>query len=285
MTNPAASPLPRPAGDAVSLRGTTLIVAYRQASAERAENLRATLGFLQRTYCDFDLVLVEGDASPRFDLHALRAANLLYHFVEDPGPFNKARLLNLGARVSRSPVICFHDADMIGWPHLMRHAVDVLLDADISDVRTPHWSILNVAGGLKRRFCRTLDFAVFDSIRTTDLPPDVTRLYDNQSSGITFWRKDRFVTCGGYHEGFADWGGEDDELLIRATRLGLRWHSVPPPTFHLHHDAADRTALHTLAQGDPAKRALLTLTTGSTPQQLAGHANDLMRRNFGNGTA
>lgn len=255
-------------------------MAYRQASPERAENLRATLGFLQRTYCDFDLVLVEGDATPRFDLHGLRAANLLYHFVEDPGPFNKARLLNLGARVSRSPVICFHDADMIGWPHLMRHAVDVLLDADISDVRTPHWSILNVAGGLKRRFCRTLDFAVFGAIDATALPPDVTRLYDNQSSGVTFWQKAKFIACGGYHEGFADWGGEDDELLMRATRLGLRWHSVPPPTFHLHHDAADRTGHLARAHRDAAKQALLALVTDSSPQQLADHARALMIRNF-----
>lgn len=264
-----------------SLRGVSVIVAYRESSPERLENLLATINFLKKTYDDFELIILEGDKRPLFKFHENYSENTRYFFFEDQGPFNKSRLLNQGAKFSRSEVICFHDADMIGWPHLMRHAVDVLLDSDTSDVRTPHWSILNVSGHLKRRFCQTLDFSCLKTIDPDNPPRDVNVLYKNQSSGITFWKKDRFFAVGGYNESFVAWGGEDEELLIRATRLGLRWHSVPPPTFHLHHDALDRVGHVAISDRDDVKNAMLARSKSGQIDELTQYANELRQTNFG----
>jgi predicted glycosyltransferase involved in capsule biosynthesis len=264
-----------------SLRGASIIIAYRQASRERHENLLATIRFLQQAYDDFELIVVEGDTRPAFDFHENFSENTRYFFYEDHGPFNRSHLLNQGTRFSTSGIICFHDADMIGWPHLMRHAVDTLMDGDDSDARTPHWSILNVAGDLKRGFCRTLDFAVLARIDPAHLPRGVNVLYENQASGITFWKKEKFISIGGYDERFLSWGGEDDELLIRATRLGVRWNSVPSPTFHLHHDASDRVEHAAITNRNELKNSLIAFAKECDVETLHEYAKMMAKLNFG----
>ncbi|MBC7393422.1 MAG: hypothetical protein H7340_08800, partial [Variovorax sp.] len=82
------------------------------------------------------------------------------------------------------------------------------------------------------------------------------------NGGIVFFRRDAYARVGGYNAQLEGWGGEDDELFSRATRLGLRWHSFLVPLIHLHHDVSSR---------DPA----IAATRGSKNVMAAGAARTM----------
>ncbi len=227
----------------ISLRDIDLIVSYREATLERRENLYTVLAHLGHTYTDYRLWLVEAATEPRFDWQRLRDPKIRHIFVAHQGAFPKSMLYNMGALMAQSPVVCFHDADSIAHPPSLRAAVDALLDGSASDVLCPYWSVVNVSGALKQRFMDHPDYDVFAAIDPQNLPEDVNLLSSNASGGIVLFRRAEYIRVGGYNPRITGWGGEDDELLLRASRLGLRWHSLAPPLIHLHHDSDSRVAL------------------------------------------
>lgn len=229
--------------DKISLRDIDIIVSYREANEERRENLYAVLAHLGRTYTDYRLWLMEAAPTPRFEWQRLNDPKIRHVFIHHDGPFPKSMLYNTGVRLARSPVICFHDADSIAQPSTLRGCVDALLDRGDSDVLCPYWNVINIAGELKRNFMQSPDYAWFASINAEQLPADTSVLYSNANGGIVLFKRSEYIRVGGYNARLEGWGGEDDELLRRAGRLGLRWHSIPVPLFHLHHDSGSRNAL------------------------------------------
>ncbi|MBS79298.1 galactosyltransferase-related protein [Variovorax sp. Varisp41] len=223
-----------------SLRDIDIIVSYREANEERRENLYTVLAHLARTYTDYRLWLLEAAAMPSFDWNRLGDPNIRHVFVPHDGPFPKSMLYNTGVRLARSPVICFHDADSIAMPWAMRACVDALLEGPDSDALCPYWSVINIAGALKQDFMADPDHARLAAIDPKNLPEDAIVLYPNANGGIVFFKRGEYIRVGGYNARLEGWGGEDDELLRRASRLGVRWHSMDVPLFHLHHDSASR---------------------------------------------
>jgi glycosyltransferase involved in cell wall biosynthesis len=251
------------ATDKISLRDIDIIVSYREATEERRENLYAVLAHLAFTYTDYRLWLMEAATAPRFDWQRLRDPKIRHVFIHHDGPFPKSMLYNTGVRLARSPVICFHDADSIAQPSTLRGCVDVLLDRDSSEVLCPYWSVINVTGELKRDFMQLPDYARFASINVEQLPPDASVLYSNANGGIVLFKRSEYIRVGGYNARLEGWGGEDDELLRRAGRLGLRWHSMHVPLFHLHHDSGSRNELIESLHGTENLRASHAIETMS----------------------
>lgn len=229
--------------DKISLRDIDIVVSYREATEERRENLYAVLAHLDRTYVDYRLWLMEAAAAPRFEWQRLRDQKIRHVFIPHDGPFPKSMLYNTGVRLSGSPVVCFHDADSIARPHVLRTCVDSLLDHDGSDVLCPYWNVINIAGALKQSFMAMPDYALFAAIEGHPLPDDATEMYASANGGIVLFKRQDYIRIGGYNGGLEGWGGEDDELFRRARRLGLRWHSFHVPLMHLHHDSKSRTEL------------------------------------------
>ena len=231
----------------ISLRGVEFVVTYRGANEERRENLLGTLRYLDRTYSDYIVWLIEADASPTFSWQQLSDPKIRHVFVHDTARFSRARLANLGARMCTSRVICFQDIDMIANPKYMKAAIDSLMDTNNSDAVCPFVRVVNTAGELRRSFIESGDYdelAPFASCDEADLPPDMNLLYANTSGALNVFRRSEFIRIGGFDPAFEGWGGEDDDLMLRATRLGVRWHSLTGADallFHLHHDTAART--------------------------------------------
>ncbi|SEF31002.1 glycosyltransferase family 2 protein [Variovorax sp. NFACC27] len=231
------------AAEKISLRDVDIIVSYREATEERRENLYAVLAHLACTYTDYRLWLMEAAPVPRFDWQRLGDPRIRHVFIHHEGPFPKSMLYNAGVRLARSPVICFHDADSIAQPQALRICVDGLLDGDGSDAMCPYWNVINVTGELKQGFMDTPDFGRLAAIDPQQLPPDAGILYSNANGGIVLFKRSEYIRVGGYNARLEGWGGEDDELLRRAGRMGVRWHSLAVPMFHLHHDSGSRTEL------------------------------------------
>ena len=242
-----------------SLRGIDIVVSYREATAERRENLYTVLRHLAFTYADYQLWLVEGDSSPRFDWGRLSDPAIRHVFVPSAGAFPKALLYNTGARLSRSPVVCFHDADCISRPENLQYCAERLLEGDGSDepgngvgAMCPFQSKINVSGETMRAFVQAPDFALLEPILEADpLPSDATLLYPYNVGGIFLFRRKLFMALGGVNPQCQGWGSEDNELFARATRLGVDWQVFIQPMFHLHHDNATRTGY---GNTDQAKR-------------------------------
>jgi hypothetical protein len=263
----------------ISLRGIDLIVTYRGSTQERRENLRGVLGHLSRTYADYQLWLMEADAAPTFNWAELNDHKIRHVFVHDTGPFPKARLVNLGARIASSAIICMHDADMIANPVFMRAAVDSLMDADNSDFLCPFTRVLNVSGHRRASFIESGNFEEFAPFLETDLPDDINLLYVNTPGAINLFKRDEFIRIGGLDPSFIGWGGEDDDLFLRATRLGVRWHSLTGPRaalFHLHHDSPLRIEICEDESG--ARNRQQAFRTGEIPiDELEARAHALSR--------
>lgn len=230
------------AAEKLSLQHIDLIVPYREGSQERRDNLYGVLRHLVETYRDCSIWLMEADARPHFDWSRLGDASIRHVFIHHDGPFPKARLCNMGARLANSRVLCFHDADSVAMPHALVGAVDGLLHGTASDAICPYWSVINVEGSVRRRFLDTADVGPLSSLDPATLPPETALLYASANGGVVLFKRQDYLRVGGYNEHLEGWGGEDDELLRRATRLGVRWHSFVPPLIHLHHDTASRSA-------------------------------------------
>jgi predicted glycosyltransferase involved in capsule biosynthesis len=227
----------------ISLRDLEIIITYRGASQERRDNLRGVLRHLNRTYSDYQIWLIEADAAPTFDWSELGDPKIRHLFMHDTGPFPKARLVNLGALMAKSAIICMHDADMIANPYYMKGALDALMDHNNSDALCPFVRVLNVSGNRRQSFIESGDFGEFAPFLESDLPDDVNLLYANTPGAINLFKRVEFIRIGGLDPDFIGWGGEDDDVFLRATRLGVRWHALSDPKatlFHLNHDSASR---------------------------------------------
>jgi hypothetical protein len=107
------------------------------------------------------------------------------HVTDDPG-FCAGRARNLGATATRSPWICFIDADVMAAPGWMA------------------W----MCGHLDPRcFYRAGSIAGRRSLDTW---------------GSVICPRTDFERIGGFDEAFIGWGGEDDDLYIRLKTAGLR---------------------------------------------------------------
>jgi glycosyltransferase involved in cell wall biosynthesis len=227
----------------IALGGLEFIITYRGATPERRDNLRGVLRHLNRTYTDYTVYLLEADGAPTFQWSELQDPKVRHVFVHDDGPFPKAQLCNLGARMCTGSVICFHDADMVSNPDYFPRCVNAVRHGPHSDALCPFLRVLNVRGELRETFISNGEYGPLEPFLEGDLPDDLNVLYEGTPGAIVLFKRAEYMRVGGYDPRFIGWGGEDDELLSRAQRMGVRWHSVPDEKaalFHLHHDTASR---------------------------------------------
>jgi GT2 family glycosyltransferase len=242
----------------LSLEGLELIITYRGSTQERRENLRGVLRHLSRTYRDYTVYLIEGDSTPTFHWSGLADANIRHVFVYDVGPFSRAMLCNLGARMCTGKIICFHDADMIANPDYLSRIVHAMNREDNSDAVNPFLRVINISANWRKQFIDTGDFHNLAPHLEGELPEGMEVLYENTAGAIVLFRRSEYMRVGGYDPRYIGWGGEDDDLLCRAGRLGVRWHSIGEPRaalFHLHHDSTSRAGAIASAERNRAAAA------------------------------
>lgn len=54
--------------------------------------------------------------------------------------------------------------------------------------------------------------------------------------GIVFWNKESFINIGMQNENFTGWGGEDNEILMRAGLCRLKQIRIDDTLYHLYHE-------------------------------------------------
>ena len=219
---------------------TSAIVTYRGADgSERRANLDAVLAWLAATP-GIEAIVVEQDAHPRLAA-PLPHPGAAVVFAYNPGPFNKAWGLNVGARHAAAAVLAFGDADVIvpgGLGQAAAHCESSM------QVAKPYTTLVDLTEDESRR--------VREHGAAAALPIDVAARRDRDAAGERLalcggWfamRRDAFVALGGFDERFVGWGGEDDAMTLKVELARLATVELDPgPALHLWHPRSHATTL------------------------------------------
>jgi glycosyltransferase involved in cell wall biosynthesis len=159
-------------------------------------------------------------------LHELANKNDRINIVRTGGPFQKARLLNLGIRVASAPRILVTDADIIWTQETISELAERGRRADFVHVARVVESDAVTAVANRRLRC---DVSAHGRIRIM-----IERRTVRPGYGLVFASRDALLHVGGYSEDFVGWGWEDVDLLARSHALGHKIDSAGS-VLHLTH--------------------------------------------------
>jgi len=190
------------------------VITYRSDQGMRAANLRAVLHWLSEIP-GIEVLLVEQDRTPRVTIETL-PSNCTHYFVYNEGPFNKAWGLNVGFKYSCGTVVGFGDADLVinaatltacyDWCSSEFEAVkpyDQLVDLTPEESRSVldgDWNFKASRNGLQQNREGIGEYVCF-------------------CGGIFLMRRGVYEELGGLDERFLGWGGEDDAMTAKLSRL------------------------------------------------------------------
>lgn len=232
---------------------STLFLTYRRDAGDpaRGANLLAVLEWLASA-CDTDVVVVEQDACPTLT-GTLPNRRCQVVFAYNPGPFNKAWGLNVGVRLTRSPVLVFSDADLI-VPEVLPRSIQ--LCAQGYGVVKPYRRLHDLTPEESRELRSRTD--QWQSLATPGRAADRGAIGEHLvlCGGLFAIRRDVFMQLGGWDERFIGWGGEDDALTYKVQRKRISTLELDEvPALHLWHPRP-----HAQTLGQPhyaANKALL----------------------------
>lgn len=227
------------------------VVPYRGGAEQAREaNLRAVLRWLAGM-ADVEVVLVEQDAAPTLQAGTL-PPNCTHVFAPNPGPFNKSWGFNVGFRRSSGAAIAFGDADMLMNPQALLHCLGAC--GSEFEAMKPYDRLIDLTREESR--------CVLDgdaSLKVTRSAAQAGREgigeYVCFCGGVFVIRRETYERLGGFDERFVGWGGEDDAMTAKLTRLVANPRVLAnQAAFHLWHARSAETR-----QGQPHYRQNVAL--------------------------
>lgn len=207
----------------------TILMPYRKTSdPERELNLEITLEYLSKIGIK-NLIISEHANDSSGDFLTDKYGNMFDSFrvifnSADGNLFNKAHAINQGVIASKTPYFAIVDIDCLTEKENIDLAI-YLLEKGFEIVHPFNRVIKDIID--KEGFRKEYDFRVVES------PPQYR---DWADGGIIFWNKSVFMGIGMENEHFAGWGGEDNEILLRANLCELKQIRMDRILYHLYHD-------------------------------------------------
>jgi len=217
----------------LDLRDLTFLIPFRADSEDRKRNLRWIVSYILK-HADTTILIGEDKAGPSDVADALgpdlaaRCRHL--HLTGNDTPFtHKTHLINRMAEAADTPIVALHDTDIVVDPVQYALARDSIRRG--AALAFPYNGLFFwVLGREVHRFGHTLSAAPLNA-----LCPRFPLMHRNSPGGGAFFDRATLLEAGGYNENFVSWGYEDDEIVERLRRLGLRVERVPGPLYHLEH--------------------------------------------------
>jgi predicted glycosyltransferase involved in capsule biosynthesis len=205
----------------------TVIIPYRKTNdLQREENMAITLNYLSKLGIKNLIISEHSDYSSKADLenYAHLFASFKVIFNNSNGEyFSKAIAINKGVIYSKTPYICIYDLDCISEKKNMEKSLE-LLDEGFEIVYPFNRRIKDIED--KTKFKEAYDFNIDSSEQNRDWA----------DGGIVFWNKQSFIEIGMLNEYFSGWGGEDNEIIIRANLFKLKQIRLDEILYHLYHE-------------------------------------------------
>jgi predicted glycosyltransferase involved in capsule biosynthesis len=215
----------------------TLLIPYRQREKALVSFCEWSIDARNSKACpQIRVILIEGSSTPTENVAAIAAkAGIEYYFVKNEGVFHKTRLLNFGLKLVSSNYVLAYDVDLIPYGNsLLRHLH--LTQSSSHFLVTGYRLMCDRPSLIDNNLDEECDRS---SIAPEDMP---TALKKHLTSFEKFGVLPMFETkllqqLGGWDENFLGWGGEDQDLIERYSRLGFTLCRVPELVYlHLNHD-------------------------------------------------
>ncbi len=207
----------------------TVIIPYRKTNdPEREVNVEITLNYLSKIGIK-NLIISEhvNESSKNFLTdnfgNLFDSFRVIFNHAEG-NLFNKAHAINKGVMASKTPYFAIIDIDCLTEKKNVNLAID-LLDKGFEVVHPFNRVIKDIMD--KEKFREEYNFQGVTS------PPQYR---DWADGGMVFWNKLAFIDIGMKNEYFYGWGGEDNEILIRANLCHLKQFRIDDTLYHLYHD-------------------------------------------------
>lgn len=207
----------------------TVVIPYRETEdLEREENVEITLRYLSKVGITNLIISEHSDVSSEKFL-VKEYENLFNSFKvifsnANGTLFNKAHAINEGVITSKTPYIAIVDIDCLTEKKNIDLAIN-LLEKGFEVVHPFNRVIKDIVD--KEEFKIKYDF------KTVQSP---SQYRDWADGGIVFWNKRSFIDIGMKNEYFNGWGGEDNEIIIRANVFQLKQIRIDETLYHLYHD-------------------------------------------------
>jgi poly(ribitol-phosphate) beta-N-acetylglucosaminyltransferase len=217
----------------------TIIVPFRNTTdPDREENLDITLRYWVKTGIPNLIVSEHSDAPTK---HLDSYANLFESFQvvfthARGGSWNKAKAINAGVIEANTPYIVILDSDCLTKRKNIDRSLS-LLDKGYDVVHPFNRKVTDIID--KTTFKERYDF------KTVKSRPQKRRWADG---GVVFWNKHSFVVIGMANEYFTGWGGEDNEVMMRADLFDLKRYRIKDTLYHLYHFRPQKTTQKNVEQ-------------------------------------
>ena len=207
----------------------TVIIPYRKTDdPKREENVDINLNYLSEIGLKNIIISEHSNVSTKNTLID-KYENLFEKFDvifsnANGHLFNLACAINKGVIKSKTPYFAIYDMDSLTKKKNIDFAI-YLLDKGFEIVYPFNRVIKDIVN--KEEFIEDYNFELIKSS---------PQLRDWADGGIVFWNKNSFINIGMENEYFSGWGGEDNEILIRAYLCKLKQIRIDDILYHLYHD-------------------------------------------------
>lgn len=206
----------------------TFIIPYRKSDdPDREKNLDITLRYLSKIGIHNVIISEHANVTTKsylFDNYANLFKSFKVVFTEaNSAAFNLAKTINNGVVASNTPYIAYSDVDCLTKKKNINYALE-LLHKGFDVVHPFNKRVTDIID--KETFKINFDFDTVDSTEQDRPWAD---------GGIVFWNKRSFISVGMSNEYFTGWGGEDNDIMTRASLCHLKQYRINDTLYHLYH--------------------------------------------------
>lgn len=223
----------------IDLSDFSIIIPIKIDHQDRLDNLNTVLRFFEKYFINYEVVVLEHDSTPKCEFLKTEK-NVIYQFNKSVGLMHRTQMLNNGMKMTNRKFVSSYDADVVFHPKAIEEAMKLLRDGNIF-VFPYNGVFIDIFGGLKNNYITNLDHDTFprydSSVALYTNGKDYHVVHNRGLGGAVFFEKETFLKYGGYNKKFISWGYEDDELVCRFQKIGIKIVRVAGTycIYHLNH--------------------------------------------------
>ena len=219
----------------------TFIIHLRKDTEERAKNVDIVITYYKSILPTCKFIVVEDDKIQNF-VYLKDDERVQYIHFYNEGQHNKCKGYNIGLNSCETDIVCFLDIDCIVSKQNIDKTINTLENTNglyigyngvaIYFNYTVKSKITNVTESL-------YDF-LESFIDTTNIRTGYTNEHYHVANtkaigGVLLGKRQTFIDIGGFNPNFKGWGYEDNEIIIRAKKLGITPFFISTPKPYLLH--------------------------------------------------